>query len=179
MKWLDRFFETSARRAAQRVSRRSALARVGRVLVGTAFVLPVLPFDRVVRDAAAAGPGGGKAAAQPGEDQCEYWRYCALDGYLCTCCGGSMSACPPGTEASKVAWIGTCRNPKDGKDYLISYNDCCGKNSCGRCLCNFNLGERPGYRMALHNDINWCMGNTNNQMFHCTTALVVGLAEET
>lgn len=78
---------------------------------------------------------------------------------------------------SKVAWIGTCRNPQDGKDYLISYNDCCGKISCGRCLCNLNLGERPGYRISLHNDVNWCMANDNN-MFHCTTSLIVGIAEQ-
>jgi len=175
VRWLDGFFERSSRRAAQRVSRRSALAGIGRLLVGAALALPVLPFDRVARLAGAA-EGGKKKAAD--DSQCEYWRYCALDGYLCSCCGGSVSTCPPGTEPSKVAWIGTCRNPQDGKDYLISYNDCCGKTSCGRCLCNFNLGERPAYRMGLHNDINWCMANTST-MFHCTTAALIGVAERT
>lgn len=175
MKWLDDFFERSSRRVAQRVSRRSALVGIGRLLVGAAFVLPVLPFDRVAR--AAAGGSGGKKKA-PDVYQCDYWRYCAVDGFLCSCCGGTMSTCPPGTEISKVAWIGTCRNPQDGKDYLISYNDCCGKTACGRCLCNTNLGERPGYRMGLHNDINWCMANTNSTMFHCTTAVLIGLAEK-
>ncbi|MBK6632780.1 MAG: amine dehydrogenase [Betaproteobacteria bacterium] len=176
MKWFDDFFERSSRRAAHKVSRRSALARIGRLIVAGAFVLPVLPFDRVAKASQAVPQGGGKSKKGPDESQCEYWRYCALDGFLCSCCGGSPSTCPPGTEMSKVAWIGTCRNPQDGKDYLISYNDCCGKNSCGRCLCNFNLGDRPAYRMGLHNDINWCMANTSN-MFHCTTAVVVGLAE--
>lgn len=176
MKWFDDFFESSARGAAHRVSRRSALVRIGKLMVASAFVLPVLPFERAGGQAQAAAPGGGKGKKAPDETQCEYWRYCALDGFLCSCCGGSLSTCPPGTEPSKVAWIGTCRNPEDGKDYLISYNDCCGKNSCGRCLCNFNLGERPAYRMGLHNDINWCMANSAN-MFHCTTSIVVGLAE--
>ena len=175
MKWLDDFFERSSRHAAQRVSRRSALAGIGRLLVGAAFVLPVLPFDRIAR-AAAGGAGGKKKQADI--YQCDYWRYCGVDGFLCSCCGGTLSTCPPGTEASKVAWIGTCRNPQDGKDYLISYNDCCGKTACGRCLCNTNLGERPGYRMGLHNDINWCMANTNSTMFHCTTAVLIGLAEK-
>ena len=46
--------------------------------------------------------------------------------------------CPPGTDMSPVTWIGTCHNPSDGKDYVISYNDCCGKSSCGRCFCNRN-----------------------------------------
>jgi methylamine dehydrogenase light chain len=176
MKWLDDFFERSSRRAAQRVSRRSALVGIGRLLVGAAFALPVLPFDRIAR-AASGGPAGGKKKA-PGVHDCDYWRYCAVDGFLCSCCGGTMSTCPPGTEVSKVAWIGTCRNPQDGKDYLISYNDCCGKTACGRCLCNTNLGERPGYRMGLHNDVNWCMANTNSTMFHCTTAVLIGLAEK-
>ncbi len=174
MKWLDDFFERSSRRAAQRVSRRSALVGIGRLLVGAAFTLPVLPFDRIAR--AAAGSGGKKR--EPGVHDCDYWRYCAVDGFLCSCCGGSLSTCPPGTEVSKVAWIGTCRNPQDGKDYLISYNDCCGKTACGRCLCNTNLGDRPGYRMGLHNDVNWCMANTSSTMFHCTTAVLIGLAEK-
>ncbi|CAG0958529.1 methylamine dehydrogenase light chain [Burkholderiales bacterium] len=176
MKWFDDWFERSARKVAFSTSRRSTLARLGKLLVAGAVALPVLPFDRVSRDAHAVAPDGGKKKA-PDETQCEYWRYCALDGFLCSCCGGSMSSCPPGTEMSKVAWIGTCRNPADGKDYLVSYNDCCGKNSCGRCLCNFNLGDRPAYRMGLHNDINWCMANTQN-MFHCTTSVIIGLAEK-
>lgn len=175
MRWMDEYFERKTREVASRTSRRSALVRIGRLLVGSAFVLPVLPFDRVSRFVLAAE---GKGKKEPDEMQCDYWRYCAFDGYLCSCCGGSASTCPPGTEASKVAWIGTCRNPKDGKDYLISYNDCCGKTACGRCLCNTNLGERPGYLMGVHNDINWCMANTNTTIFHCTTAVLVGVAEK-
>jgi len=173
MKWLDDFFEHSSRRAAQRVSRRSALIGISRLLVGAAFTLPVLPFDRIAR----AAPAEKKKKA-PDIYDCDYWRYCAVDGFLCSCCGGTMSSCPPGTEMSKVAWVGTCHNPEDGKDYLISYNDCCGKTSCGRCACNTNVGERPGYRMGQHNDVNWCMANTNSTMFHCTTAVIVGLAEK-
>jgi methylamine dehydrogenase light chain len=172
LNWFDRLVEYQTRNLAQRTSRRGALSRISRVLVGAAFALPVLPFDR--SNANAARPNSGKATDDP--TACEYWRYCAIDGFLCTCCGGALTQCPPGTDASKVSWIGTCTNPKDGKDYLVSYNDCCGKTSCGQCLCTTNLHERPGYSMGAHNDINWCMSN-DNSMFHCTTAAVVGLAE--
>jgi methylamine dehydrogenase light chain len=170
--WLDRFAERRVRGAAQRTSRRSAVAKLGTLMVGGA-ILPMLPFDR-------SGVGGSAAyAALPAAQdptKCEYWRNCALDGFLCTCCGGSVTACPTGADASKVTWVGTCKNPKDGKDYLVSYNDCCGKSPCGRCMCNFNERERPGYKMGVHNDINWCMANTNT-MYHCTVSVIVGVAE--
>lgn len=134
-------------------------------------LLPVLPFDRSGR-ALAADP----ASIESSDSECDYWRYCALDGFLCSCCGGSVTACPPGAEPSAVTWIGTCHNSKDGKDYLISYNDCCGKTTCGRCLCNANIRERPGYSLGVHNDINWCMANTPS-MYHCTVAVIVGVAD--
>jgi len=75
-----------------------------------------------------------------------------------------------------VSWVGTCHNPLDGKDYLISYNDCCGKAACGKCMCASAERERPGYQMFLHNDINWCMSNESS-IFHCTTSVIVGLAK--
>jgi hypothetical protein len=45
-------------------------------------------------------------------------------------------------------------------------------------MCNTNVGERPGYRMGLHNDINWCMANESSTAFHCTTSVIVGVAEK-
>ncbi len=161
----DKVTETAFRHSAQNIGRRSALSGLGKILVGSA-ILPVLPFDR----------SGGARAAEATDGDCEYWRYCAIDGFLCSCCGGSVSACPPGAEPSKVTWVGTCQNPGDGKNYLVSYNDCCGKTTCGRCLCNANAGERPGYRMGVHNDVNWCMANTSS-MYHCTVSVLVGMAD--
>lgn len=174
--WFDRLSQRGVRQVAHRHGRRSLVTRLGVALVGGA-VLPMLPFDRSGFGAAhAAGAGGAADKPDPNDPtKCEYWRYCAFDGYLCTCCGGSLTQCPPGTDASKVSWVGTCMNPNDNRQYLVSYNDCCGKGSCGSCLCNNNERERPGYRLGVHNDINWCMANTNS-MFHCTTSIIVGVA---
>jgi methylamine dehydrogenase light chain len=177
MSWItdliDRHTEKRVRRTAQVHGRRSMLNRLGAAMVGSA-VLPMLPFDRSGQFGT-ANAADAKKTAQVDPTQCEYWRYCAFDGYLCTCCGGSLTQCPPGTEASKVSWVGTCLNPTDGRHYLVSYNDCCGKGACGECLCNNNERERPGYRLGVHNDINWCMANTSS-MFHCTTSIIVGVA---
>ena len=163
---LDQATERGSRQMAHRLGRRNFLSIVGKVAAGGA-IMPLLPFDR-------AGGGPARAAAEKTDTECEYWRYCALDGFLCTCCGGAINQCPPNAQVSAVTWVGTCQNPADGKEYLISYNDCCGVASCGKCLCNFNLRERPGYRMGVHNDINWCMANTQTN-YHCTVAAVVGL----
>ncbi|MGQ9364695.1 methylamine dehydrogenase light chain [Azospirillum sp. ST 5-10] len=168
----DRLTERGARAMAKSNGRRSFLARTGTLMLGGA-VMPLLPFDRTFGQAFAATtePGGDEALL------CEYWRYCALDGNLCSACGGSLTQCPPGAEASKVSWVGTCRNPNDGKDYLVAYNDCCGKPICDNSpFCLTSKGERPGYRMGLHNDINWCMANASKG-YHCTVAVLVGLAE--
>ena len=176
--FIDELTERRVRALASSTSRRSALVKVGKVMVAGAFTLPVLPFDRTSQARAAGTHGGGKPAgkAEPKVTDCDYWRYCSVDGFLCSCCGGSATTCPPGTSISKVAWVGTCHNPADGKDYLVSYNDCCGKTSCGRCFCNSNYGDRPGYRMGVHNDVNWCMAN-DSSVYHCTTSVIVGVAE--
>ena len=76
---------------------------------------------------------------------------------------------------SPVTWLGTCRNPVDGLDYVISYNDCCGKFPCGRCFCQRNEGDRPVYYPTRSNDINWCMGSIG-PIYNSTVALVVGVA---
>ena len=168
MKIFDRLFEQQARQLAQRSSRRGLLKGLGGLLVGGAAV-PLLPVSRV------------HAAEKPMDkgdpSSCDYWRYCAMDGFLCDCCGGSANTCPPGTEMSPITWIGTCRNPADGRNYIISYNDCCSKSSCGACLCQRDEGDRPPYRPDKTNDINWCLG-TESAAYHCSTAIVVGVAFE-
>ncbi|MBU6484354.1 MAG: amine dehydrogenase [Betaproteobacteria bacterium] len=176
MNWLDRWSEHSARRIAQLTSRRSALARLGRVLVGGAL-LPLLPIDRVTGTAWAAAGEAARAQADPGDPRsCSYWRYCGIDGWLCACCGGTAHSCPPGAEPSPLTWVGTCSNPADGIDYIISYNDCCAKGSCGQCFCNRNEEDKPLYRPQSNNDIDWCLG-TSSMAYHCSTAVILGAAK--
>jgi methylamine dehydrogenase light chain len=171
MRSLDQIFEHSSRSLARRTSRRSLLASLGQLLTGAAL-LPLLPIDRAGR--AHAAEGNAKADSP---ESCEYWKYCAIDGYLCSCCGGSSTACPPGTAPSPISWVGTCHNPADGRDYMVSYNDCCGKTTCGTCDCTRSEGERPMYRPSRNNDLNWCMANADAN-YHCTVSVILGVAEK-
>lgn len=170
MKYLDRFTELASRKLARGTSRRSLLTRIGSIMMGTA-VIPLLPVART--------EGANAQATQsqdPGDPtSCDYWRHCAISGFLCGCCGGTATSCPPGTEMSPVAWIGTCQNPADGRNYIISYNDCCGGPLCNTCGCGNNEGERPLYLPHMNNGILWCLGLTA-QTYTCTTAIIVGVA---
>ena len=76
-----------------------------------------------------------------------------------------------------MTWIGTCHNPGDGKDYIVSYNDCCGKGSCGRCLCNRNENDRPLYEPFKANDYDWCAGSKAGMPYNCSVARIVGTAK--
>ncbi|MBS0580919.1 MAG: amine dehydrogenase [Proteobacteria bacterium] len=171
---LDQWFERSSRALAQRSSRRSLLAGLGQALMGAAL-LPLLPIDRAGRAEAAEGKKAQPAVNDPGS--CDYWKYCAVDGFLCSCCGGTSASCPPGTTPSPITWIGTCHNPGDGRDYIVSYNDCCGKTSCGNCECNRNEREKPTYRPSRNNDLNWCMANADSN-YHCSVSVLLGVAEK-
>lgn len=170
MSRFDRIVEKMARGAARNVSRRSFFGRA--VTFAAVSSMPLLPVAR----ASAQRPG-----QQPGESgdpqSCDYWRYCAIDGFLCSCCGGSASSCPPGTEPSPITWVGTCRNPVDGKNYVMSYNDCCGKSSCGRCECYRNENDTPVYQPQTSNDINWCLGTQVGVVYNCSTSVVLGPAD--
>ena len=165
---IDGAANTRSRQLARFRSRRSLLGRLGTLLTGAA-ALPLLPVARAL----AAEP-----LDQLGDPQsCDYWRYCALSGTLCACCGGSATQCPPGSELSPIAWVGTCRNPVDGRHYLISYNDCCGKSFCMRCRCHNTERERPVYAQSKSNGVLWCFG-TKSRAYHCTVSSVIGEADK-
>ena len=163
MQRMDEWFASLSRRLARRTSRRSFLATLGALLVG-GLARPLLPVAR-------AAP-----APEEGADRCEYWRYCAIDGFLASCCGGTHTSCPPGTQMAPITWLGTCRNPVDDRDYLISYNDCCGKATCERCNCHNTERERPVYYAAKSASVLWCFG-TESRAYHCTIGVVLGVAD--
>jgi methylamine dehydrogenase light chain len=163
---LDRFTNQNSRRLARKTSRRNFITRLGTLMTGAA-VLPLLPVSRAF---------SAETVEEMGDPQsCDYWRFCALGGTLCSCCGGSHNTCPPGSEVSPITWVGTCRNPVDGKDYLISYNDCCGKSICDRCWCHNTERERPVYFPSKSNNVLWCFG-TESRAYHCTVGVVLGEA---
>lgn len=170
---MDVWFQAVARRLARQTSRRGVLGRLATLLVASS-AYPLLPVVRAAtarRESVPGEPGLSSPAGDPAA--CDYWRHCAIDGFLCSCCGGTQRSCPPGTIQSPVTWVGTCRNPADGHQYIISYNDCCGKHVCGLCYCHRNEGDTPVYQPARSNDINWCHG-IDNVVYHCSTAIVLG-----
>lgn len=183
MKYVEKLSEHAVRKVAQQTSRRSFLGRLGALIVGSASI-PLLPVARAAENTSVPAKGYPGVSPQnsihPGEEgdpaSCDYWRYCGIGGPLCACCGGSANACPPGAEMSPLSWIGTCRNPVDEKSYIISYNDCCGKPTCKRCMCGpHNPNDRPVIRPQSSSSYLWCLG-TRETSFTCSTANVIGVA---
>ena len=80
--WLDDVTENSTRGIAQRTSRRGFIGKLAGAVAGGAAVIPLLPIARG-QEAANASP-----EEEGDQTSCDYWRYCAIDGFLCSCCGG-------------------------------------------------------------------------------------------
>lgn len=177
----DKLTENFSRSLASTSSRRGFFSKVAGFALGGA-VLPTLPIARAQAQEESKdddrGVGEIRSALEndPGDTtSCDYWRYCGIDGMLCSCCGGTHTTCPPGSEMSQIAWVGTCRNPVDNRNYIISYNDCCGAPNCDRCFCNRNESDTPVTRPQTNNDIIWCLG-TESEAYTCTVGIVLGVA---
>lgn len=169
-RWLDNRTERATRHQARTTSRRSFIRKLGFGLIGASVysLMPVFRQGAFAQEAMSLPESGDP-------NDCNYWRHCAIDGYLCGCCGGSVTSCPPGTVVSDITWIGTCRNPEDGRDYVISYNDCCGRSGCGNCLCTRDENDTPNYRPQNSNNINWCTGSQADAPYHCSLSVVIGM----
>ena len=86
---------------ASRTSRRSMFGILGGFLAGAA-ALPLLPVAKGAEggDENPNDPNSGARPPQlsgnpqdPGDrTRCDYWRYCAIDGSLCSCYGGSVTS---------------------------------------------------------------------------------------
>ncbi|MDE0005287.1 MAG: methylamine dehydrogenase (amicyanin) light chain [Rhodospirillaceae bacterium] len=171
LRLLDACTDRVTRDLARRSSRRAFVSKLGTWLLGGTLAPLLLPVARI-----RAQTDSGELRETGDPRSCDYWRYCAQGGPLCSCCGGTFDQCPPGTVRSNMAWIGTCQNPADGKQYLIAYNDCCGKSVCQRCSCFRFENEMPVYRAGQANDVHWCQANASAAVA-CTLAIVVGPAE--
>jgi len=119
-----------------------------------ASMVPLLPIDRVAATARAEETKG----SVDDDTSCDYWKYCAVDGFLCSCCGGGSHDCPPGASPSPTSWSAPAVIRQMAATISFSYRDCCGKTSCGRCLCANTISEMPLYRPQLDSDLIWCFG---------------------
>lgn len=103
-----------------------------------------------------------------GQASCSQWHRCDMCGCLCSCLGGSDTACPSGTQEGGVWWA--CCSSR-GNVWLVRYLDCCGPRdqptACpSGCSCNQNnsCGQYPSNQ-------NWCP-NPSTQAAYCTRAQV-------
>ena len=98
---------------------------------------------RVCGDAASgasAASGGAATAASDDPMSCDYWKYCAIDGW-------SKLLRRHVEVAHRARRLRRSRGSaraaiRTSSDYIVSYNDCCGKTSCGKCFCNRNEREK-------------------------------------
>ncbi|CAG6395232.1 hypothetical protein NMG29_39080 [Streptomyces cocklensis] len=175
----------AGRRMSERVSRRSVIGRLGRWTVGATgvAVIGALPVTRSTEAVAATPKAGGDhepaALTYKGKDpaECEYWRWCNMDGAACAACdGGGVTTCAPGSKPGAEFWVGCCTNPKDGKTYLIAYYDCCGAPGCTNAFCGDPDVQARMYNPAAGSydqEIIWCVSD-ESQSYTCTLAPIIG-----
>ncbi|QNG21165.1 amine dehydrogenase [Rhodococcus triatomae] len=178
------FASRATRRMSERVSRRSMISRIGRWTMGVSGVALIssLPVTRSAFAQETPAPEGGgepQLLDFDGHDpaECEYWRWCNMDGTSCAACnGGGVTTCAPGSKPGAEFWVGCCTDPDDGKTYLIAYYDCCGAPSCSNAFC----GE-PDTQAIMYNPVSgsydqeiiWCVSD-ESQSYTCTMAPIIG-----
>ncbi len=176
----------TGRKLSERVSRRSMISRIGKWTMGVSGValISTLPVTRsaFAQEPEVPAPAPGPEPRVPvydGKDpaECEYWRWCNMDGTSCAACnGGGVTTCAPGSKPGAEFWVGCCTNPDTGKTYLIAYYDCCGAPSCSNAFC----GE-PDMQAVMYNPVSgsydqeiiWCVSD-ESQAYTCTMAPIIG-----
>ena len=158
---------------AQRVTRRSMLARVSKfaLWVMGVSVVPLLPIDRVMRSVEAQGAG------------CGIWQLCGIWGRrcnTCACTAGTVQSCPACTFQG-TSWR-TCCPVRDssgnvtGERRYVDYIDCCGQQGSASCTGNANTCDASPFCNGnglepAEPQPNWC-GGVGGNVFHCTHFIV-------
>ena len=175
MKWLDDFFENRTRAVAQHTSRRSALLKIGRVLVGSAFILPVLPFDRSPRAQHGAVDDGKHDPLDP-ISAASTGATVRSTVTLCTCCGGSDYELPAGNGSVLSDLDRNLRKPGRRQTLSCQLQRLLRRQPpAAAVFVTKTKANDPAYRMGVHNDINWCMGNESS-IYHCTVSIILGVS---
>lgn len=147
--------EQTASSLATKTTRRSALAKLGKV----AFL--TVGIGSVAQSFGAISPKVADAT-----HECNSPTWCGLCGKPCSSCGGTYSTCPSSTYLGTYRWIRCCCFP-DGYCWNVEYWDCCDAtpgNECtdGDCGKPCNTGT-------------WC--SPSYPYYRCTVALFIGSSQ--
>lgn len=141
---------------ARRTTRRGALGKISRVIIGTVGIGTV-----GIRSGLLTPP------VAEASHECGYATWCGLCGKPCTSCGGTATTCPSGTSVGSNYWSYCCCFP-DGYCWIVEYWDCCGY-ACShtpQCYNNPDSRCRPGGAFPT-----WCPSGVP---YNCSVALFVG-----
>jgi len=113
------------------------------------------PRRRLAQMSAGAQP---TPTPNPNDDlTCDYWKYWRSTATCVRAAAAVLTTARPARRPRPPRGL-YVRHPADGKDYIVSYRDCCGKPRAGDCLCTNTVGEMPLYRTQLDSDLIWCFG---------------------
>lgn len=144
---IDRMGEAFARLMSERVSRRSVIARCGKMLA-VVVAGPALAralgtgeaVDTLSNEVASSSQPSGEVGPLHYSGHCDLCYYCGIWGVPCSHCGATSddSPCPKGQAMG--AWWVCCPCPT--RNFLMQYQDCCCN---GPCQCNGTFCDRNEY----------------------------------
>jgi hypothetical protein len=168
--WLETVLLAWARWLSLRYSCAAFMSRLGYLAAGYSFAPPRLLREehrpraiwggkqrwltRVMEEIFGATPTPTPAPVAP--PKCSDTRYCWMHGHPCSCCGGSDTACPTGTNRGST-WTYCC----GGR--TRSFRDCCGNVTCPSSCVWCDNSTQP----------NWCYG-AGSMNYVCTLSEDLG-----